>query len=79
MKTFISSRIHNIIDFDRTLINTAVEERCVSITGGSLNILGHLNANVKFPKSKNAHEGRFLVSDNIGYDCVFGWDLNRIN
>ena len=78
MRTFISSRIHNI-DFDRTLINTTVEERCVSITGGSLNILGHLNANVRFPKSKNAHEGRFLVSDNISYDCVLGWDFLKQN
>ena len=78
MRTFISSRIHNI-DFDRTLINTTVEERCVSITGGSLNILGHLNANVRFPKSKNVHEGQFLVSNNISYNCVLGWDFLKQN
>ena len=75
MRTFISNKIHNIIDFDGTLIDTTVEERCVSITGGSLNILGHVNANVKFPKSKRAHKGRFLVSDNISYHCVLGWDF----
>lgn len=75
MRTFINNKIHNIIDFDSTLIDTTVEERCVSITGGSLNILGHVNANVKFPKSKTAHKGRFLVSDNISYDCVLGWDF----
>ena len=79
MRTFISSRIHNIIDFARTLINTTVEERCVSVTGGSLSILGHLNANVRFPKSRNAHEGRFHVSDNISYDCVLGWDFLKQN
>ena len=65
MRTFISNKIHNIIDFDSTLIDTTVEECCVSITGGGLNILGHVNPNVKFPKSKRAHKGRFLVSDNI--------------
>ena len=30
MTTFISNKIHNIIDFDSTLIDTTVEERCVS-------------------------------------------------
>ena len=33
MKTFISNKIHNIIDFDSKLIDSAVGERCVSITG----------------------------------------------
>ena len=31
MRTIISSNIHNIIDFDRKLIDTAVAERCVAI------------------------------------------------
>ncbi len=34
MKTFISNKIHNIIDFDSKLIDSTVGERCVSITGG---------------------------------------------
>ena len=60
MKTFISNKIHNIIDFDSKLIDSTVGERCVSITGGSLNILGHLNANVKLMNSKTAYVGLFL-------------------
>ena len=56
MRTFISNRIHNIIDFDSKLIDSTVAEHCVSITGGSLNILGHLSANVKFAKSKTAYK-----------------------
>ena len=75
MKTFISNKIHNIIDFHSKLIDSTVGERCVSITGGSLNILRHLNANVKLMNSKTAYVGRFLVSDNISYDCVLGWDF----
>ena len=79
MRTFISNNIHDIIDFDRKLIDTSVAERCVSITGGSLNILGHLCGNVKFMKSEKAYMGRFLVSDNISYDCVLGWDFLQQN
>lgn len=82
MRTFISNKIHSVIDFDNSLINTTVAERCVSITGGSLSILGHLTANVKFPKSKVTYKGRFLVSNNISYDCVLGWDFlieNRLS
>ena len=33
MRTFISNNIHDIIDFDRKLIDTTVAEHCVSITG----------------------------------------------
>ena len=65
----------DIIDFDRKLIDTTVAERCVSITGGSLNILGHFSANVKFKKSGTAYMGRFLVSNNISYDFVLGLGL----
>ena len=75
MRTFLSKDIYNIIDFDETLLDNSVDERCISITGGRLNILGHLNADVNFTNSKIVHEGRFLVSDNISYDCVLGWDF----
>ena len=40
---------------------------------------GHLNANVKLMNSKTAYVGRFLVSDNISYDCVLGWDFLQHN
>jgi hypothetical protein len=79
MWTFISNKIHNIIDFDSKLIDTNITERCVSITGGNLNILGHLSANVKFSKSKTTYRGRFLVGDNISYDCVLEWDFLKEN
>ena len=75
MRTFINDKVQAVIDFNNTLINTTVAERCVSITGGSLNILGHVTAAVKFPKSKITYSGRFLVSNNISCDCVLGWDF----
>ena len=52
-------------------------ERCISITGGGLQILGRLPADVTFCKGKNkkVYVGNFLVCTNISYDCVLGWDF----
>ena len=50
-------------------------ERCESITGGALRILGRMPGEVKFCKNKKTYVGNFLVCTNIGYDCVLGWDF----
>ena len=43
-----------------------------------MNILGQLNTVVKFSNSKVTYASDFLVSDNIQYECVLGWDfINR--
>ena len=77
MRTFISDNIQKIIDLDGETLDTSVPERCISITGGSLQILGRLPADVTFCKSKNkkVYVGNFLVCTNISYDCVLGWDF----
>ena len=63
MRTFISDNIQKIIDLDGETLDTSVPERCISITGGSLQILGRLPADVTFCKSKNKklYVGNFLV------------------
>lgn len=66
MKTLISNKIHNIIDFDSNLIDSSVMERAAYPSRrGSLNILGHFNTNAK---SKTTYRGRILVGDNISYE-----------
>ena len=74
MRTFISHKIHSVIDFDNSLINTTIAKHCVAIARDSLNILGHLASNVKFTESKVMYKGHFFVS-NISYDCVLGQDF----
>ena len=49
-------------------------EKRRSITGGSLDILGRIKVNIKFPSSKQTYSCNFLISNNI-YDCVLGWDF----
>ena len=75
MRTFISDNIQKIIDLDHKKLDTSVTERCESITGGALRILGHMPGEVKFCKNKKTYVGNFLVCTNIGYDCVLGWDF----
>jgi hypothetical protein len=44
----------------------------------NLNILGQICTLVKFSNSKITYPSDFLVSDNIQYECVLGWDfINR--
>ena len=74
MKSFISHDVHRIIDFHNTSLAKSIEQQCVSITGDNLNILGQISTNVKFSHSKVLYSGDFLVSDNIQYECVLGWD-----
>ena len=74
MRTFISDNIQKIIDLDHKKLDTSVTERCESITGGVLRILG-LMPEVKFCKNKKTYVGNFLVCTNIGYYCVLGWDF----
>ena len=75
MKSFISHDVHRITDFHYTSLAKSVEQQCVSITGDNLNILGQISTNVKFSYSKVLYSGDFLVSDNIQYECVLGWDF----
>ena len=75
MRTFISDNIQKIIDLDHKKLDTSVTERCESITGGALRILGRMPGEVKFCKNKKTYVGNFLVCTNIGYDCVLGWDF----
>ncbi len=75
MKSFISQNVQRIIDFNNSLLDTSCAQTCVSITGDKLHILGQLSTIVKFCQSKVAYLGDFLVSDNIQYDCVLGWDF----
>ena len=75
MKSFISDRIHNIFDFDGGRLDTSQSHRCTSITGGDLNIAGTISTIVTFSRSKHNYHSSFLVSSNIPYDCVLGWDF----
>ena len=78
MKSFISHNVQAILDFNDSLLDKTSAQQCVSITGDNLNILGQLNTVVKFSNSKVTYASDFLVSDNIQYECVLGWDfINR--
>ncbi len=57
------------------ILDKSCAQTCVSITGDKLHILGQLSTIVKFCHSKVAYLGDFLVSDNIQYECVLGWDF----
>ena len=70
MRTFICDNIQKIIDLDHRKLDTSVTERCESITGGALKILGRMPGKVKFCKNKKTCVGNFLVCTNIGCDCV---------
>lgn len=74
MKSFISKDIHTIIDFDNSRVDKS-EERCNSITGDSLHIFGNITANFKFPSSRYTYSNNFIISSNIQFDCVLGWDF----
>ena len=73
MKSFISSHVHDVLDFDNNRLKPN-SISCVSITGNSLNILGSFNTSVEL-NSRACFTAEFFVSDNISYDCVLGWDF----
>ena len=75
MKSFLSRHIHNVIDFDHLALDKSSNHKCVSITGNQLNILGCITTKLSFVHSKYSYSGNFLVSDNIPYECVIGWDF----
>ena len=75
MKSFISDRIHNIIDFNCAKLSKSHAQRCTSISGGDLDITGTIFAHVTFQRSKHIYHSSFLVTSNIPYDCVLGWDF----
>lgn len=80
MKSFITDKVHAILDFDNARVRKQTV-RCMSITGNPLTIIGSLEASVKFNKSAS-FIGEFLISSNIKYDCVLGWDFlvrNRLD
>lgn len=81
MKSFISYNAQRTIDFNDSLLDTSSAQQCVSITGDKLNILGQIRTVVNFSKSKSkvAYTSDFLVSDNIQYECVLGWDFLQRN
>ena len=63
------------MDFSSVRIDKSDLEKCRSITGGSLDILGRIKGNIKFPSSKLTYNCNFLISNDIQYDCVLGWDF----
>ena len=73
MKSFISSYVHAIVDFDNKRLKPD-SISCVSITGNALNILGSFHTSVEL-NSRACFTAELLVSDNISYDCVLGWDF----
>ena len=75
MRSFINKNVHTIMDFSSVRVDKSDLEKCRSITGGSLDILGRLKGNIKFPSSKLTYNSNFLISNNIQYDCVLGWDF----
>ena len=75
MKSFVSDRIYNVIDFNCAKLNKSQAQRCTSITGGDLDIAGTISAQVTFQRSKHMYHSSFLVTSNIPYDCVLGWDF----
>ena len=75
MKSFISDKVHNIFDFDCGRLDKSQSQRCTSITGGDLHIAGTVSTSVTFSRSKHNYHSSFLVSSNIPYDCVLGWDF----
>ena len=75
MRSFIRKDVHTIMDFNNVRIDKSELEKCRSITGGSLDILGRIKGNIKFPSSKLTYNCNFLISNNIQYDCVLGWDF----
>ena len=74
MKSFIKKDIQDVIDFDCRRVNKSTE-RCNSITGDSLKIVGKINVNVNFSGSRHSYCNDFLISSNIEFDCVLGWDF----
>jgi dUTPase len=75
MKYFVSQNVQRVIDFNDSLLDKSNAQKCVSITGDNLNILGQICTVVKFSNSKITYPSDFLVSDNIQYECVLGWDF----
>jgi hypothetical protein len=78
MKSFVNQNVQCVIDFNDSLLDRSSAQKCVSITGDNLHVLGQICTLVKFSNSKITHPSDFLVSDNIQYECVLGWDfINR--
>ena len=57
MKSFIRHNVQRIIDFNDSLLDKSSSQKCVSITGDDLNILGHLRTMVQF--SSYLHNSRY--------------------
>ena len=68
MKSFIKKDVQNVIYFHCRRVNKSVE-RCNSITGDSLDIVGKINVNVNFSGSRYTYSNDFLISSNIAFDC----------
>ena len=75
MKSFISKSVQRTIDFDDLNLNKSQKEKCVSITGHDVNIERHLRSTVQFLGLCQCFNGKFLVGNNITYECVLGWNL----
>jgi hypothetical protein len=75
MKSFISKSVQRTIDFDDLNLNKSKKEKCISITGHTVNIQGHLSSTVKLLGTRACFNGTFLVRNNIPYECVLGWDF----
>ena len=59
MRSFINKNVHTIMDFSSVRIDKSDLEKCRSITGGSLHILGRIKGNIKFPSSKLTYNCNF--------------------
>ena len=79
VNSFIHTRIHAALDFNSVMSSSVEPGRYVSIMGDPLNIKSRISCSIKFPRSKQKYEARFLVSDNIRHECVLGWDFLSSN
>jgi len=75
VKSFINEKVHASLDFNNSRSVHVDGARFISITGDPLHIKCSVECNVKFPNSKCQYLGNFLVSSNISYECVLGWDF----
>ena len=64
MKSFIRQDIYNTIDFEGTRLGK-INEQYKSITGDPLNLLGKLNASIKFIGSRYSYSDNFLIKTRV--------------
>ena len=59
-------------ELEQLLEKAEPTQRCTTITGEDLNIVGNISTKVTFQRFKHRYNSCFLASSNIPYDCVLG-------